>query len=340
MKVLIAAPESVHVLNYCEMMKRFPELCLVGLTEHPFENPFVSESFQIPFRSKNPLRLLLNYWKLKAKIKLTCPDIIHVHQLNRFAFVISIIAKKLSIPLISTAWGSDVLLIPQQNLLYRFIIKSILKNSYCVTADSKHMITTIHNIWPACNTEFCIYGIDVIKPGLKENIVYTNRLHRPLYRNKLIIDLFGKFVVNLPEWKLVIAGSGEETPALKQQVADMALTDKIEFTGWLMKEENSAWYQKAKIYVSLPESDGTSISLLEAMSAGCIPVLPDLPVSYEWIKDAENGIICNTSSESPFDDVLKIDFEKASVYNAELISQSFSKEKSSEKFKSIYDSLT
>jgi len=54
MKVVVAAPESVHVLNYCEMMRRFPDLKMVGITEKLFENPFVSWTINIPFRSRNP----------------------------------------------------------------------------------------------------------------------------------------------------------------------------------------------------------------------------------------------------------------------------------------------
>jgi len=339
MKVIIAGPEGVHILKYCEMMQRFNDLNRVGLTENPFENPFVTESFATPFRSSNPFRLLANYYSLKRYIKKVKPDIIHVHQLNRFAFVISVIAKKLSIPLVSTAWGSDVLLIPQKNMFYRQITKYILRNSACVTADSKQMIAAIHDVYPECKTEFCIYCIDIIGAGVKENIMFTNRLHKPLYRNSLIIDLFAKFIKNHPDWKLVIGGCGDETEMLKQKVADLNLNDKVIFTGWLEKEQNNEWYRIAKVYISLPDSDGTSISLLEAMSAGCVPVLPDIPVSYEWIKNGENGIICDLKNPSPFDDVLIIDFEKAAKLNSELILKSFTKEKSSVKFKSIYDSI-
>ncbi|HBE80849.1 MAG TPA: glycosyl transferase family 1, partial [Firmicutes bacterium] len=43
------------------------------------------------------------------------------------------------------------------------------------------------------------------------------------------------------------------------------------------------------LMVSIPKSDGTPVSLLEAMAAGCLPVLADLPVYHDWITDGVNG---------------------------------------------------
>jgi len=339
MKVLVAGPEGVHVLKYCEMMRRFEDISITCLTEQPFINPYVSASYAIAFRSSNPLCLLRNFFKLKKIIKNINPDLIHVHQLNRFAFVISMIAKKLSIPLGFHSLGSDVLLIPQKNWFYKQITKYILKDSACVTADSQQMIEAIHNVFPECKTEFSIYGIEMIGAGIKENMIFTNRLHKPLYRNSLIIDLFAKFIQNHTDWKLVIGGSGDETEMLKQKVSALNLNDKVVFTGWLEKKQNDELYRKARVYISLPESDGTSISLLEAMSAGCIPVLPDIPVSHEWIKNGENGVICDLKKTSPIDEVLKIDFEKASQINSNLFKDKAEIFVAAEKFMSIYNSI-
>lgn len=46
---------------------------------------------------------------------------------------------------------------------------------------------------------------------------------------------------------------------------------------------------RAEIFVSIPSSDGTSVALLQAMAAGCFPIVSDLPTQQEWIDDATNG---------------------------------------------------
>jgi glycosyltransferase involved in cell wall biosynthesis len=46
--------------------------------------------------------------------------------------------------------------------------------------------------------------------------------------------------------------------------------------------------------ISIPKSDGTPVSLLEAMAAGCLPILSDLPVYHDWITDGVNGLFAKT----------------------------------------------
>ena len=55
-------------------------------------------------------------------------------------------------------------------------------------------------------------------------------------------------------------------------------------------------FRKNWIYVSASRSDGTSISLLEAMSAGMICVISDFPSNKEWIEDGVNGYTFTNNS--------------------------------------------
>ncbi len=48
----------------------------------------------------------------------------------------------------------------------------------------------------------------------------------------------------------------------------------------------------AHIYTSISRYDGTSISLLEALSCGLYPILSDIPQNREWIDpQARNGML-------------------------------------------------
>jgi glycosyltransferase involved in cell wall biosynthesis len=47
----------------------------------------------------------------------------------------------------------------------------------------------------------------------------------------------------------------------------------------------------AEVFVSVPSSDGTSVALLQAMAAGCFPIVGDLATQQEWITDGENGLL-------------------------------------------------
>ena len=120
---------------------------------------------------------------------------------------------------------------------------------------------------------------------------------------------------------------------------DQLNTDKIEFIGWLTQEENIKQYQKAKIYITIPSSDGTAVSLLEAMSAGCIPIVSDLTVSHEWIVDGENGVILKPSDEDFFKRALSLDLEKVQQKNKEIISKRGTKQIATDSFQFVYKSV-
>lgn len=76
---------------------------------------------------------------------------------------------------------------------------------------------------------------------------------------------------------------------------------------FLAKEENLYYYSSAMFYISIPKSDGTSISLLEAMAYGCIPITSDLPANKEWINHLENGIISNGNLSDDLELAMKMD---------------------------------
>jgi glycosyltransferase involved in cell wall biosynthesis len=49
------------------------------------------------------------------------------------------------------------------------------------------------------------------------------------------------------------------------------------------------YYQLADLYLSASRTDGTSISLLEAMASGRPAVVSDIPGNREWIQAGVNG---------------------------------------------------
>jgi glycosyltransferase involved in cell wall biosynthesis len=63
----------------------------------------------------------------------------------------------------------------------------------------------------------------------------------------------------------------------------------MEIRGWMGRQELLHQLASADIYVACPEIDATSVSLLEAMAAGCYPIVSDLPANREWIVDGQNG---------------------------------------------------
>jgi glycosyltransferase involved in cell wall biosynthesis len=186
------------------------------------------------------------------------------------------------------------------------------------------------------------FGIDVNPIAKeKEKIIYSNRLHNKLYRIDKIIEAFCLFKKNQAskDWRLIIAAKGSETDSLKSKVVSSSFSNDIEFIGWVEKEENERWYSKAKIWISIPESDATSISLLEAMACGCIPVVSNLPANCEWIHSNENGIVVQNLESDFISEALKLNYSELVETNRKKINELGTKKANRLKFIGLYEKI-
>lgn len=338
MKLLIAGETNVHLQNYCKAIYPYVSTMSI-LTETEIDIPSSVECKVVSFRSSSFWNWFRHYRQVTRFIKDTSPDIIHLHQVNRLALVVTLVADRLKIPIVTTAWGSDVLLVPFRNAIYRALTKRVLRSSRKVTADAHVMIDAMMKL-VADDLKYIWlqYGIDPVNPMTKEKIIYSNRLHRPLYNIDTIIRDFAAFVSNHPDWRMVLGATGPETDRLISLAAELGCKDKIEFTGWLDKAANEVNYARASIYVSIPSSDGTSVSLLEALSADCIPVVSDIPVTKEWIQDGVNGVV-RKEGVNPFEEALTLNRETCCAFNRKHITEKVDRRFTTAAFFRIYNEV-
>ena len=341
-KLLLIGSDTIHVYNYYKLIKTYFDDILVITDKQReafnYEN-VVTANFSI--KSIQPHFSTSKF--IEEKIESFKPTIIHVHQANSYAYYTIKALKNRNIPMVITAWGSDVLYTPHLGKLYKKMTKYCLDPRFKFTSDSLYMAYEMQKLSAKGNLDITIanFGINVLDvQHKKENMIYSNRLHKKFYRINKIIDAFFQFSKTQNEkWKLVIAATGDETDNLKKLVQDYGIADQVDFVGFLDAAKNSEYYAKSKYYVSVPESDGTAISLLEAMYLGCIPVVANLPANYEWIIDQVNGVIVDNLNSNFLTRALKIDEEFASKFNRNLILQKGTKDVNKKLFIDIYENL-
>ncbi|MFQ3336017.1 MAG: glycosyltransferase involved in cell wall biosynthesis [Urechidicola sp.] len=327
--------KSVHIKNYYYLIKDyFDEVLVITDTEVDF-----CKFKKIGFSLRDPLETFKNTRKLRKIMKEFSPSVIHVHQANSYAFITSK-ANRGKFPQVLTTWGSDVLILPQQSkLLKRVVIHSLKKSDY-ITADASFMATAINKL---AKKEVLIanFGIEMDQVSIptKQNAVYSNRLHNPLYRIDKIIEGFAEFHKNNQDWKLIIGANGSETEKLKKQAKNLLPNNSYEFIGFVNQEENKKRYLESKIWISNPESDGTAISLLEAMGYGCIPVVADLPASKEWIENEKNGIVIGQNIAESLEKANNLVLETVQDLNKRIIETRATKGVNKEKFISLYNKI-
>lgn len=337
-KLLIVGGGVTHAYNLIELIKGyFDDIFLITDSENDKFKDIDHEVINFSF--SNPLNIIYSTAKVKKIIKEIKPDFIITMQMDTGAFCTHLANNK-NIPSMVVGFGSDVLLIPYKGYLYKSMAKFILKKGNYFNTGSNHVAKGMNKL---ANKDLGVvvsnFGIDdSITSNKKQNIVYSNRLHSSLYRIPLIIEAFARFIEKeeRKDWKLVIAATGDEE-ALRKKSKELGIEKKVSFVGWLNKEENYYYYSISKIWISIPKSDSIPISLLEAMAAGSIPIISDLPSIKDFFINGENGIIVNNFYENYIEKALELNIDEVSNRNIIKAKDFGSKEKNRTLFYSIFD---
>ena len=230
-------------------------------------------------------------------LKLVNPDYLNAHYITSYGTV-GVLAAKISGykgKIIMSAWGSDILVTPWKNKMYFYLTKWLLNNSDMVTSDSDYMSKRIWDICASSHIMTFPFGVENV-PEMSfcekdYNWYFSNRALEHNYNVDKIIRFFSLIYKNNNAARLIIANDGSECTNLKYMVQEMGLNAVVNFVGFLSAEEQIYYYKKCGFYLSVPSSDSTSVSLLEAMAYGCFPIVSDLPANREWVTDCINGVI-------------------------------------------------
>lgn len=338
-KLLLIGPStgSVHLENYFRLIEGvFKEVKVVSSQKVDYADSVVAN-----FSLKNPFRFLREVKKIRRVIADYKPDVIHVHQANSCALMVVMANKKAKIPLVLTCWGSDVLVLPKKSLILKKIAIKSLNGADVLTVDAREMERAIKELGVDKKILWANFGIELDAQFelQKENIIYSNRLHKPLYNIDQIILGAADFLNANSDWKIVFAANGPLTNELELMAKEIISEDQFEFVGFVDQIRNKEYYAKSKIWVSIPSSDGTAISLLEAMAYGCVPVVSDLPASREWVKDDKNGVVDKENLSESFTKAISLNLQEVIRYNQELVLKHGTKKSNRQKFIQLYREL-
>ncbi len=338
-KILVVGTCSPHVANHISRIR--DENMSIEVISNGKKYFIENETVHlVDFSLSKFWNLIVTTSKIRRIIQRFQPDVIHIHQANSVAFYALLANRKIKTPTILTAWGSDILLNPKKSTILRWLVKFNLRNADFFTSDAVFMAEEMRKLVPekSLDISICNFGVAPLPIDIeKDKIIYSNRNHNPLYRIEEVILGFERFSKskNGADWLLVIAGSGSETENLKNLVQNKGLNEKVSFVGFVNTFENFNYYAKARIFVSLPESDATAMSLLESMYYKCIPVLSDLPANREWVEDGVNGIIVNNLKDDFFNRALSLNQEEIGAKNKSIIIEKGTEQVSSEHFKGL-----
>ena len=111
----------------------------------------------------------------------------------------------------------------------------------------------------------------------------------PEYRHEIILRAFSIINNKGIDFELVIVGDGNQMEKLKALAATLQISAKTNFTGRIDNKLLPDYLQQADFYISMPNTEGVSASLFEAMACGCYPIVSDIEGNQSWINHRKNG---------------------------------------------------
>ena len=233
-------------------------------------------------------------------------DIIDAHYFYPDGVAAAMLGKKLGKPVVITARGTDINLLPQYALPRRMILWAAKCAAALVTVSS------------ALKTALTQLGVDAGKITVLRNGVDTrlfNPADRALQRARLglsgtVLLMVGNLVplkehalvlralADFPDACLLIIGEGGEERNLKMLAGALRIQDRVRFLGAMPQARLPAFYAAADALVLASSREGWPNVLLEAMACGTPVVSTAVGGTPEIVAVPEAGVLMTGRSAS------------------------------------------
>jgi glycosyltransferase involved in cell wall biosynthesis len=111
----------------------------------------------------------------------------------------------------------------------------------------------------------------------------------PIKNHRLFLDAAARVAAQEPSVRFVIVGDGALRPELERYTRELGLADRVVFAGW--RRDLLRIYADLDVLVVSSDNEGTSVSAIEAMAAGCPVVATRVGGMPDLVTDGETGCL-------------------------------------------------
>lgn len=236
------------------------------------------------------------------------PHLLHAHYISEHAWVAALSGFR---PLVLTAWGGDVL--AEQGAFDRRIQRMLtpfaIRKAALLTANAEALRQVLDRYRrPSVPTLVIRHGVDrarfhphIDSTALRAHldlgngpVVFSPRSLQPIYQIETIAHAWPSVVAQHPDARLVLVGFTTD-PAYANHIRHLidaaGVAQTVRFAGTIAHDDMPIYYNLATITVSVPASDGMSVTAQEAMACASPLILADLPSAAGIIAHEQNGLL-------------------------------------------------
>ncbi|SDH02352.1 glycosyltransferase family 4 protein [Winogradskyella thalassocola] len=176
-------------------------------------------------------------------------------------------------------------------------------------------VTSVMETYHQDKEKIVVLPNGVSKTGNKTYDLKTSNLLRLLYVGRL--DNHQKNIFILPKVlkslineginaTITVAGSGEHEEELKNKFLDLGLNDNFKFVGRISAIELGEFFESHDFVLNMSNWEGLPMVILEAMSAGIIPILSNIePHKYALGTNISREILTANNSIDSYVNIMK-----------------------------------
>jgi L-malate glycosyltransferase len=231
------------------------------------------------------------------------PDVVHAGPVPTCGYIAAMAKAH---PLMVMSWGSDLLVDADRDESMHGQTCFALNHSSLLVTDCGEVTAKAQQLtgYPADRIVQFPWGVDldVYKPGAddadlrrqfgeKRFVLLSTRGWENSYGILYLLEGFRQAYQLNSKLSLFLLGGGSLCAEIDAFVTQNGLADAIRMPGQLPAQKLAEYYRAADLYVSCSFSDGSSISLLEAMASGLPVIATDRLSNREWVEDGLGGVL-------------------------------------------------
>jgi glycosyltransferase involved in cell wall biosynthesis len=280
-------------------------------------------------------------------------DLIDAHYYYPDGVAAALLARWFGKPLVITARGTDVNLIPNHRLP-RMLIQWAARQARASIGVSQALVERLRQLGvDAGRLHVMRNGVDAQRfqplPAAQVRselgivgtpvVLTVGNLHEHKGQ-RLVVEAFARVREAHPQARLIIVGDGADRTALEQRVAALGLGEHTTFAGTVPNTDLARWYSAADVLVLASSREGWPNVLLEAMACGTPVVASAVGGVPEAVQTGDVGRLVHERSGAAFAaeilDVLASAPDRARVRS---YAQGFSWEHTSQAQLMLFDTL-
>jgi glycosyltransferase involved in cell wall biosynthesis len=296
--------------------------------------------------------------ELRSLLKKLSPDLLHAGPVQSCGYAAALSGFH---PLLVMSWGSDMVAHAHRDAKWKLATLVALQGADAFFCDCDSVRRAAGNFVeiPASRIVQFPWGIQrgwfspsgPLPPAEQLSFeptaipIISTRSWEPLYRVDVLLKALCTARAENSRLRLLLLGTGSEADGIRNFIVRHRLSEVVFTPGVIPRAELPGWFRAAKVYVSCAESDGTSISLLEAMATGLPVVVTNVPSNREWVVENENGWLAD-SVEQFAEKILRAasltraERERISLRNQQVVADRADWERNFPQLLRMYESLT